>query len=175
VKLAVGYHLVRRFVGSLRPGPPPAADERWARGLLNEGERAIWNRMSDSDRRHGIGVARRVVDALGPDIEDRIVVAALLHDCGKVVSGLGTLSRVVATMVWMVLDDSRASRWLDASSSVRRRLAQYRRHPQLGAVLLAAADSDNLVISWAGEHHLEPAAWTVVPDIADVLKSCDDE
>ena len=131
--------------------------------------------MSSSDRRHAIGVAREVIDTLGSDLDHQIVVAALMHDCGKVVSGLGTLSRVVATLVWIVLDDSLASRWLDASSPLRRRLAQYRRHPQLGAVLLAAADSDALVVSWAGEHHFAPEAWTVAPEIANVLKSCDDE
>ena len=34
-------HLVRRFIGSLRPGGPPPADEAWARDALLAGERAL--------------------------------------------------------------------------------------------------------------------------------------
>ncbi|MCP3992854.1 MAG: HD domain-containing protein [Actinomycetia bacterium] len=171
--IATGWHLARRFIDSLWPGPPATLDETWAQSYLSDGEQTIWHRMSNPDRRHAIHVARTVVDAFGGEVDDQVVVAALLHDCGKVVSQLGTMSRVGATLLWAVIDDSRASRWLDAPSTLGRRLAQYRRHPQLGAVLLAAVDSDLLVVSWAGEHHLGPHAWTVAPEIANVLRACD--
>ncbi len=167
------WHLALRFARSLQPGPPAPLDETWAQSFLSDGEQTIWQRMSKPDRRHAIGVARAVVDTFGGEVDDQVVVAALLHEGGKVVSQLGTVSRVGATLFWAVIDESRASRWLDAPSALRRRLAQYRRHPQLGALLLAAVDSDVLVVSWAGEHHLSPDSWTVDPEIANVLKACD--
>ncbi|MEA3056994.1 MAG: hypothetical protein QOD30_2426, partial [Actinomycetota bacterium] len=76
-------HLARRFFGSLRRGGP--ADEEWAIDQLGAGEHALWSRMSDPDRRHAVEVAHRVPEPLR--------VAALLHDVGKIESGLGTFAR----------------------------------------------------------------------------------
>lgn len=58
-------HLVTRFVGSLQPGGPPPDDEDWALAHLLPGEIALWERMSGPDRRHAVGVARRVQAELG--------------------------------------------------------------------------------------------------------------
>lgn len=168
-------HLARRFVGSLRPGPPPAADEDWARSRLNPGERDLWDRLSNPDRRHGIEVARAVVDRLGERATDPVVAAALLHDSGKVVSGLGTFSRVGATLVWGVVDHDKAAAWQHADRRLPRKLGQYRLHPELGAELLASAESDPLTAAWAREHHLPADRWTVDPEIGAVLKACDDD
>ena len=54
--------------------------------------------MSGPDRRHAAAVARRVERALGPRGHPPVLAAALLHDVGKVESGLGTYGRVVATL-----------------------------------------------------------------------------
>jgi hypothetical protein len=191
-------HLTRRFVGSLRPGPPDPGDEAWARSLLMPQELAVWQRMSNPDRRHAVTVARAVAECWpagtdgtrGPDTgpggdpgtgaeggPDRAVLAAaLLHDSGKVLSGLRTPARVVATVVWAVLGDATAERWLDAPDRSRRaRLARYRRHPELGAELLRDAGSDPLTSSWAAEHHRPEDRWTVPVEIGRVLKACDDD
>ncbi|HEX4979851.1 MAG TPA: hypothetical protein VFV35_07295, partial [Acidimicrobiales bacterium] len=73
-------HLARRFVGSLRPGGPPPADEAWVAGWLSPAELRLWRRMSGADRRHAVGVARDVC-ARGFD-QTPAVAAALLHDVG---------------------------------------------------------------------------------------------
>ncbi len=89
-------HLARRFLGSLRPGGPPAADVTWVDDVLLPGERDLWRSLPGPDRRHSVGVARRVDRAL--DGAPRpVLAAALLHDVGKVVAGLRTPGRVVAT------------------------------------------------------------------------------
>jgi hypothetical protein len=172
-------HLAKRFVWSLWPGPPASLDESWAQARLSPSELTIWDRMSNPDRRHAVAVARAVERALDGVLDDgagdAVVTAALLHDCGKVVSGLGTLARVGATLVWAALDDDVAGGWLDSPVAIKRRLVEYRRHPELGAVLLAAADADPLVVAWAAEHHLPPAGWTVEPRYASILKACDDD
>ena len=149
-------HLARRFFGSLRPGGPAAADEAWVRTVLIPGEVALWERMSAPDRRHAVGVARAVPEELAP--------AALLHDVGKVVSGIGTFRRVGATLLGMLGRD----RWGG-------RIGDYLHHPRLGSELLAAAGSDDLTVAWAREHHLPPSRWTVPRESGDLLKAADDD
>lgn len=158
-------HLVRRFLGSLRPGGPGADAEAWVASVLRPAELALWRRMSNPDRRHAHGVARAV--AAGND-ERAVVAAALLHDVGKVASGLRTPGRVVATVAGAVAG--------------RRRLAErpgrfgrYARHPELGAAMLEAAGSDPLVVAWAREHHLAEDRWTVPREVGALLKACDDD
>ena len=115
-------HLSVRFVGSLRPGGPAHNDEQWALTKLTEGERALWRQMSNPDRRHAVGVAQLVAARLGPDAVRPVLAAALLHDVGKVVSGLRTPARVAATLVWAVLPSERAVAWCGSPRQLLRRL-----------------------------------------------------
>lgn len=154
-------HLARRFAGSLSTRPPSDADERWVVEHLVDGEVALWRQMSNPDRRHAVGVARDVVALLGPSATGDVIAAALLHDVGKIDSGLGTFARVAATLV-----DRR-----DGGG----RFARYRRHDEIGAQLLADAGSAPLTIAWAREHHLSPARWRVERTIAEALKAADDD
>jgi hypothetical protein len=139
-RLAGIGHLARRFVGSLSTRPPSVADERWVVDQLVDGEVELWRQMSNPDRRHAVGVARDVVTVLGAAARRDVVVAALLHDVGKIDSGLGTFARVAATLVNRRDGDGR--------------FARYRRHDEIGAQLLANAGSAPLTIAWAREHHL---------------------
>ena len=117
-------HLARRFVGSLSRKPPSVADSAWAAGQLLSAEAELWQRMSAQDRRHSILVARHFVE-FAPEASRPEIAAALLHDVGKLASGLGTFSRVVATVV--------------GPRTVR--FQQYHDHERLGAEMLAAAGS----------------------------------
>ncbi|TML57967.1 MAG: HD domain-containing protein [Actinobacteria bacterium] len=158
-------HLVRRFAGSLWPVGPKPADATWADERLLAGERELWRRMSRTDRRHAAGVARRVERSLGPDATRPVLAAALLHDVGKTVSGLGTWGRVVATLVGAVRGRVRPGG----------AIGDYLRHADLGAALLAEAGSDPLTVAWAREHHLTRHEWTVDVRIAGALKAADDD
>ena len=109
--MASPVHLVRRFVGSLRPGGPSAAEREWAEAQLLPGELDLWRRMSGPDRRHSAEVARRVERALGDRATRPVLAAALLHDVGKLDAHLRTYGRVVATLAGAVVGhDSRRSR-----------------------------------------------------------------
>ncbi len=173
VPLADAAHLVRRFFGAIKPGAPPAEDEAWAVSHLGDGETALWHRMNNPDQRHAIEVARAVVAEMG-DPDRPVVAAALLHDVGKVVSGYRTPARVVATVLWAVAPDGLADQWLEASGP-RKRMAEYRRHPELGEQLLANAGADEFTSSWAGDHHRPEPRWRVDPAIGAILKACDDD
>ena len=76
------WHNVKRFFGSLRPGPPPRADLEWAEGHLLPAEVDLWRLMSNPDKRHALRVARRVEVALGHEATRPVMAAALLHDVG---------------------------------------------------------------------------------------------
>ena len=172
--MAGATHLARRFFGSLSPRGPRREDEAWVQETLLPGERGLWSRMSRADRRHAAGVARRVEQALGVEATRAVLAAALLHDVGKVASGLGTYGRVVATLAGAAAGRESAAAWSKASG-VTRRVGLYLRHPELGAEMLGLAGSDPLTVTWAGEHHLPEDRWTLPPAIAHALKAADDD
>jgi hypothetical protein len=167
-------HLVRRFAGSLRPGRPRLRDEEWARSHLLPGEQRLWEQMWNPDRRHAVLVARRVQRALGHEATRPVIAAALLHDVGKVQSGLHTYGRVVATLSAAVAGHQTASAWA-ATRGFTRRVGLYVDHPELGAQMLELAGADPLTVAWTREHHRPRERWTVDPPIADALKAADDD
>ncbi len=119
-------HLARRFVSSLSRREPDAAETAWVDSQLLDGELELWRRMSVADRRHAITVARRF-DASGRWSRDEMA-AALLHDVGKLDSDLGTIGRVVATVV-----GPRTARF-----------RRYHDHERIGAEMLTAAGSSDI-------------------------------
>ncbi|MDH4169952.1 MAG: HD domain-containing protein [Acidimicrobiia bacterium] len=168
------WHLTRRFFGSLRPGGPRPSDQEWVDGVLSAEERALWGRLYGPDRRHSVAVTRRVEAALGSDATTPVLAAALLHDVGKVQSGLRTYTRVAATLSAAVAGRETAELWV-RGSGLTRRIGLYLQHPQIGADLLAMAGSDELVVAWAREHHLPREQWTLDPAVAEVLYLADDD
>lgn len=103
-----------------------------------------------------------------------LLVAALLHDVGKVEARLGTLARVGATMSALVLGRSRVAALADRRGLVGR-VGRYTVHDRLGAALLREAGSQALVVSWAAQHHLPRERWDIPPGVGAVLKAADDD
>ena len=167
-------HLAKRFFGSLRPGGPALEDEAWVAELLLPGERKAWGRMSGADRRHAVGVARRVERAIGNEATRPVLAAALLHDVGKVTSGLGTYGRVVATLSGAFAGHESAEAWSEGRGFTRR-VGLYLRHAELGAEMLELAGSHPLTVAWTREHHLPPEEWTLPRPVAEALKDADDD
>ena len=122
-------HLARRFVTSLSSREPDVADVAWADSHLLGKERELWLRMTVSDRRHSIAVARRF-ESLGDSWTRDEMAAALLHDVGKAAAGLGTFGRVVATI----------------AGPRTARFRRYHDHERLGADMLAAAGSSSATV-----------------------------
>ncbi len=172
--MASTSHLVRRFFGSLRPGGPPAVEEAWVDDVLLPAEHALWRTMSGADRRHAVGVAHRVERALGHKATRPVLAAALLHDVGKVESGLRTYGRVVATLSAKVAGADMASSWR-RQRGFARQVGLYLHHDRIGGDLLELAGSDPLTVAWAREHHRPEAEWTVDPYVGATLKAADDD
>jgi hypothetical protein len=173
-------HRARRFFSSLFGGAPPAEDLAWAEGLLEPAEQKAFARMSNNDRRHSIGVARAVaahLDDVGLAEDDPgarwILTAALTHDVGKSVAGLGTYGRVVATLSGWVGGHDMAATWADTRGFTRK-VGLYLQYGELGADVLRLAGSDERVVAWAVEHHLPEEDWTVPLDAGRLLAAADD-
>ncbi len=173
-------HLAVRFVGALDPRGPRPGDEAWAEAQLLPGEVDLWRSMSGPDRRHAVGVARSTLALLESPASDAdasvgrpVIAAALLHDVGKVSSGLGTFARVAVTVAAMVLGRSRVIEGAGRAGGWRRRAADYLAHDAIGARLLSEAGSDPLTEAWAREHHLPEDRWTVGRRVGDALKRAD--
>jgi hypothetical protein len=129
-------HLIARFVWSLRYRNRPAdpADEAWAASQLLPGELSLWRRMSELDRRHSAKVARRFVLAR-PHATRAEIAGALLHDVGKIECDLGTVGRVVASVV----------------GGRTERFRIYQDHERVGADLANAAGSDPATVDLIAE------------------------
>lgn len=127
-------HLVARFFRSLPPTPPSIHGELWADGHLLPAERRLWIRLSNQDRRHSIGVARRFEESR-PDATRAEIAGALLHDIGKIECDLGTIGRAVATVV-----GPRTTRF-----------RTYHDHEAIGARLVADAGSDPVTVELVDE------------------------
>lgn len=122
-------HLAKRFVGMLSRRPLARADVVWVDSVLLDRESALWRQLSLPDQRHSIVVARRFVAEVGDRCRDDIA-AALLHDIGKLRSGLGVWSRVLATVVGPRTE----------------RFRRYHDHEQIGAEMLRSAGSTERTI-----------------------------
>lgn len=169
-------HLVRRFLGALSPAAPSTTDTAWAEAHLTDAECTVFRTMVAHDRRHAIGVARRAFDALGADAPDDVVAAALLHDVGKVHSGLGPVGRALATIRIAIAGRARVRAGVVRGERARRR-ALYADHAALGAADLRARGARDRVAAWAAVHH-EPARWIESGfdvDVTAALHAADDD
>ncbi len=173
-------HRVRRFFSSLSSAAPDPADAEWADAWLSEREQLAFARMAPVDRRHSIAVARAVVEHLDrvglteSDPDARwVVAAALLHDVGKSVAGLGTYGRSVATLSGWVGGHDMAASWADTRGFTRR-VGLYLQYPQLGADVLVMAGSDERVAAWAAQHHEPEERWSIPVEVGRLLVLADD-
>jgi hypothetical protein len=172
-------HLTRRFFGTLRPGGPGAQDAAWVAEVLEPDELALWSQLPHYDRRHAVGVARRVEQLLAgtEHAGERVwVEAALLHDVGKLDSGFGPLRRVGATLAGAAGGRDMADLW-SQKRGVTRRVGLYLRHPELGATRIRLAGGSDEAARWAAAHHDDdPHAASGLPRVVvDALCAADDD
>ena len=121
-------HLIKRAFGSFSQSPPNPIEIAKAQDVLNQAEFKMWAEMQFRDQRHSVAVLDRF-DELAPTALQTERAAALLHDVGKNVSGLGFIARVVATLV----------------GPRGHRFANYHNHETLGAELLSAISDPRTV------------------------------
>ena len=124
------FHLIKRFLGSLAPTPLNKSELAWVEEFLNAKEFDLWRSQAIADRRHSFDIARRFVVLRAQATRDEIA-GALLHDIGKIEARLGTIARVIATVLPIP----------------NRRFIAYRHHEQNGAKLLRGIGSSDTTIA----------------------------
>ena len=125
--------------------------------MLNHSEAQLYRRMSAADRSHAVRSAQC------PMLVDNAQrVAAALHDVGKTQSEMGVMARVGATLAGAVFPGRLRGRWAD-----------YLDHPRLGAAMLREAESADLTVLWAAEHHLPLGRSSLPPEVAVALAAAD--
>ncbi len=149
-------HLVRRFWWASTARPLGPAAKSMALSHLTPAEQRLFLAMDVSDQRHHVQVARRFVDEVGQDVPRAWVAAALLHDVGKRVCGLGTVGRVVATLLPF-------GRRGDGP------IGRYHRHEPIGASMLLSAGSDPDTVALVGHWPEAPSRPAVALKRADDL------
>lgn len=92
------WHLIKRAVTSYSNDPLSGADVERAERLLLTQEFELWWSMPPRDQRHSLQVYERFM-RFYPPAKRTEQAAALLHDVGKTVAGLGWFMRIVATLV----------------------------------------------------------------------------
>ena len=125
----------RQFFSSLRPRVDPALrDEAFA--LLSEPLRRLFSSMTPRDQQHGLAVYRRLRAAGESDAD--LLIAALLHDCGK---GEVRLWHRVAFVLLQGAAPVRLRRTASPGDGAGVRATLYRclHHEALGAQLARAA------------------------------------
>lgn len=148
-------HLVRRFFDVLLARPLTDREHKVVEALLSTPEEIdLFFNQNDADQRHGLEAASEV--ALMAPGRPELVRAALLHDIGKQVSGLGVWGRSLASMLAKL------------HLPVRGRLHSYLEHGPIGADLLERAGVEPIVVAFARSHHarrpesIAPEDWAVL-------------
>lgn len=113
---------------------------------------AVFLQMSVRDQRHSLKVMRRLRAA---GIEDPLMLqAALLHDVGKSRVPLGIPGRSL-----LVLGEAfRPLAWILRVPILGARIGRYRRHPEVGAQMVAAAGGDPRLVEIVAEHQADSPA-----------------
>jgi hypothetical protein len=122
------WHLVKRAVTSFSNDPISGADVERVERLLLLPEFELWWTMQPRDQRHSLQVHERFM-RFYPPAKRTEQAAALLHDIGKTVSGLGWFMRIIATLV--------GSRGI--------RFTLYHDHENLGAQMLQGVSEQRTI------------------------------
>ena len=142
-------HLAKRFVLSLVPSQVQEVERQWVQSVLTTSEFDLWSKMVAQDRQHSVLVGRRFIK-YRPTSSPAEIAGALLHDVGKTAAHLGTLARVVATLV--------------GPRTIRFR--QYHDHEAIGAAMLQSIGSSELTVSMV--------EGSCVGELRDALNRADD-
>lgn len=126
-------------------------DDETAAAVLSPGLLALFHRMRRSERLHSLNVLRSV-RAAGYD-HPALLVAALLHDCGKIRAAYSLWDRALVVLVGAIAPRM-AQRWGESGAprGWRRPFVVAVQHPGWGADMLAAAGGDALAVSLVADH-----------------------
>jgi hypothetical protein len=132
-------HLSHRFFEVLGARRLDDAETALAREWLGSDLWPLFDSQQISDQRHGFNAGKKLAGTARRDL----VVAAMLHDVGKVDSSLGVIGRTIATVLMAL------------GVLMTARMRRYRDHGLLGAMKLEAAGAPSIAVLFARHHQGE--------------------
>lgn len=115
---------------------------------LNQEEKELFSRLPPYEARHAIDTANTIKNFEVKQEKEILIKAALLHDIGKIDSGIGLIKKSVLVLMDRFFPS--ISRCLSKSNFM---FNVYYNHPEMGAVLLEKIDTEEKVIKLVRYHH----------------------
>lgn len=159
---------VRALVAFARPIEYALAGQ-----YLNEAQMTLFRRMKRSERLHSLNVLRQVMAQ--PCASHDLAVAALLHDCGKVLYPLAIWQKSVA-VIFRRITPTHYHRWSEKSASHwwYRAFVVAEKHPQWGAQLVAETGASAKTVWLIANHAQKECILHAYGNALKVLQSADD-
>jgi hypothetical protein len=140
---------------------------------LTASQMELFRRLKRSEQQHSLRVLRDVLaqGAAPPEL----VVAALLHDVGKIHCPLRLWQKTAVVLI-RAFAPTLYHRWSDGHAHWQQPFAVYAHHPAWSAELVAAAGASEAAL-WLIAHHAEPSVqWADSPYVylLERLQQADD-
>lgn len=156
----------RQFFMALRATAPTSEGLEKARSVLTEEQMAVFERLQPSEQAHSLAVLRTLLEQ-GEDNPD-LLVAALLHDVGKLCHPLRLWERVIIVISKTVFP-RRAKQWGEGPPrGVKRPFVVAEQHPIWGAELVSEMGASPLAVALVRRHQQVPSP-AVNPSLEDRL------
>ncbi len=144
-------------------------DLEQARSILSPAQMALFNRMQPGEQAHALSVYRQLVEQ-GETSSD-LLVAALLHDVGKIIYPLHLWERVLIVLAKAAFP-IQSRRWgglpVERPRGWRRAFVVAEQHPAWGAALAAEAGSSARTVALIRQHQ-EPVTTSAEGEIVKLL------
>jgi hypothetical protein len=156
----------RQFFLALSATAPTSEGLEKARSVLTEGQMAAFERLQPSEQAHSLAVLGTLLEQ-GENNPD-LLVAALLHDVGKVCHPLRLWERVVIVISKTVFP-RRVKQWgVGNPRGIKRPFVISEQHPIWGAELVAETGASPLAVALVRRHQQAPSP-TENPSLEDRL------
>ena len=167
-------HLGARFLFSVVKSKDEEVTKSELLKIMTKDERDLFFQQKKVDQTHSLRSAKSIYAQNGDQVHTDLVIAAALHDVGKLESELGIVGRIAATCLAFIFGLGRVHSWgSKREGTLLNRVSKYVTHPEIGAQMLEEAKSCQLAISWALDHHKQEKDSTIDKNLFVVLQKAD--
>ena len=142
---------ISQFWRNIRAEPLSAKSIQYVSSILNQGQLDLFLQLPTEDQAHSYGVMSSLQES-GEGNHD-LMVAALLHDIGKIRTPVSVWERSMVVLVERGMP-AKAEKYAAGSPNGRKRAFVVKtQHPAWGAELAQQADCSKMTISLIKRHH----------------------